>query len=138
MSRPEECKSSLTTRPQPFICVPALVLHALPSDDIEEFRAGLDFDHTTGFNEEPTSTNNSLNAYVQLGDVIEYRDSKKPMPSKGVVISIGALSSDKIIQVSDGTWLYRTVHQIRRVEIQREDHDRRLVNPNPLWKSLSK
>ena len=60
------------------------------------------------------------------------------MPSKGVVTSIGALSSDKIIQVSDGTWLYRTVHQIRRVEIQREDHDRRLVNPNPLWKSLSK
>lgn len=54
------------------------------------------------------------------------------------LVSIGALSSDKIIQVSDGQWLYRSVHQIRRVEIKRVDDDRRLPNPNPLWKRLDK
>ena len=51
---------------------------------------------------------------------------------------IGALSSDKILQVSDGTWLSRKVHQVKRIEIIRPLEDKRLVNPSPKWKSLDK
>jgi len=57
---------------------------------------------------------------------------------KGQIVSIGALSSDKILQVSDGTWLSRKVHQVKRIEIIRPLEDKRLVNPSPKWKSLDK
>ena len=57
---------------------------------------------------------------------------------KGQIVSIGALSSDKILQVSDGTWLSRKVHQVKRIEIVRPLEDKRLVNPSPKWKSLDK
>ncbi len=57
---------------------------------------------------------------------------------KGQIVSIGALSSDKILQVSDGTWLSRKVHQVKRIEIVRPLEDKRLVNPSPKWKGLDK
>jgi len=76
--------------------------------------------------------------FVQLGDIIEYRSSKKDAPMKGQIVSIGALSSDKILQVSDGTWLSKKVHQVKRIEIIRPLEDKRLVNPSPKWKGLDK
>ena len=57
---------------------------------------------------------------------------------KGQIVSIGALSSDKILQVSDGTWLSRKVHQVKRIEIVRPLENKRLVNPSPKWKGLDK
>lgn len=83
-------------------------------------------------------TDNDLNTYIQLGDVIEYRANKHDIPNKGEIISIGVLSADKIIQVTGGTWLFRGIHQVKRVEIKRQYEDRRLPNPNPMWKSLNK
>ena len=79
-----------------------------------------------------------LNVFVQLGDIIEYRSSKKDAPMKGQIVSIGALSSDRILQVSNGTWLSRKVHQVKRIEIVRPLEDKRLVNPSPKWKGLNK
>ncbi len=57
---------------------------------------------------------------------------------KGQIVSIGALSSDRILQVSNGTWLSRKVHQVKRIEIVRPMGDKRLVNPSPKWKGLDK
>jgi hypothetical protein len=76
--------------------------------------------------------------FVQLGDIIEYRSSKKDAPMKGQIVSIGALSSDRILQVSDGKWLSRKVHQVKRIEIVRPLDVLRLVNPSPMWKGLDK
>lgn len=83
----------------------------------------------------------NLNAFVQLGDVIEYKDREQTNQTiirKGKVISIGSLTSDKIIQTSDGTWLFRGIHDIRRLEIKRINEEHNLVNPNPTWKNLEK
>ena len=79
-----------------------------------------------------------LNIFVQLNDIIEYRSSKKDIPKKGQIVSIGALSSDKILQVSDGTWLFKKIHQVKRIEISRDSEDKRMINPSPKWRGLDK
>jgi hypothetical protein len=73
-----------------------------------------------------------------MGDIIEYRKSKQDIPKKGEITAIGVLSSDRIIQVSDGTWLTKGVHDVKRIEIVRMGEDKRLVNPTPRWKGLDK
>ena len=88
--------------------------------------------------EDEEQASSDLNMFIQMGDIIEYRSSKHDVPKKGEIISIGALSSDKIIQVSDGTWLFKKVHDVKRIEIMRADEDKRLVNPSPKWKGLNK
>ena len=110
------------------------------TDDIRELRAsvGDDYIDLRVDLSKANTGNNGLNTFIQLGDIVEYRKSKQDIPNKGEIVSIGALSSDKIVQVSDGTWLYRSVHLVRRMEIKRLDEDRRLPNPDPVWKSLKK
>ena len=82
----------------------------------------------------------NLNRCIQLGDVVEYRlnTTRMSIPRKGRIVSIGALSSDKIVQLSDGTWLYKSKHVVKRVEIVRSDNIRRVRNPDPCWVSLDK
>lgn len=79
-----------------------------------------------------------MNAFLQLGDVIEYRTTDKAVPKKGVIVSIGTLSSDAVIKVNDGTWLTKSKHHVKRVEISRGDGEKSITNPNPTWRSLRK
>lgn len=88
--------------------------------------------------EEAQPTSSDLNTFVQMGDIIEYRSSKHDVPRKGVIVAIGEPTSEKIIQISDGTWLMRKVHHVKRLEIVRPLEDKRLVNPSPKWKGLDK
>ena len=91
-----------------------------------------------GKQEQDQEESNNLNQFVQMGDIIEYRKSKHDPPSKAEIVAIGDPTSDEIIKVSDGTWLFRRVHQVKRLEIVRSLEDERLVNPSPQWRSLDK
>jgi hypothetical protein len=86
--------------------------------------------------QEPDTTD--LNMFVQMGDIVEYRTKKNDVPKKGHIVAIGDPTSERIIQISDGTWLMRKVHQVKRLEIVRALEDKRLVNPSPQWRSLEK
>ena len=82
---------------------------------------------------------NTLNLSLQLGDVVEYRlSSKSSIPKKGKIVSIGVLTSDRVVQVSDGTWLSKSLHDVKRIEVVRSDGVTMVMNPNPRWVSLSK
>ena len=86
------------------------------------------------------ANNNTLNTFLQLGDVIEYRNpSLKSSTKKGTIVSIGALSSrENIIGLDNGDYLDKGIHQVRRMSIKHLDHDGHLPNPNPVWKCLTK
>jgi len=86
----------------------------------------------------PEQDINDLNQFIQMGDIVEYRKSKHDVPNKGEIVSIGEPTSESIVRMSDGTWLMRRVHQVKRLEIVRNLEDERLVNPSPKWKSLDK
>lgn len=86
--------------------------------------------------QEPETTD--LNMFVQMGDIVEYRAKKNDVPKKGHIVAIGDPTSERIIQISDGAWLMRKVHQVKRLEIVRALEDKRLVNPSPQWRSLEK
>ena len=88
--------------------------------------------------DEVQPASSDLNTFVQMGDIIEYRSSKNDVPRKGVIVAIGDPTSEEIIQISDGTWLMRKVHHVKRLEIVRPLEDKRLVNPSPKWKGLDK
>lgn len=83
-------------------------------------------------------SDSDLNVFVQLQDIIEYREKEQDIPKKGRVVSIGSLANDEVIQVNDGTWLARSKHFIRRIEISRSDGGAPFTNPNPSWRSLQK
>ena len=87
-----------------------------------------------------SSNNTTLNTFIQLGDVIEYRESsRKSVAKKGTIASIGALStSQNIIGLDNGDFLHKGVHQVRRMSIKHLDQDGHLPNPNPAWKCLTK
>eukprot|EP00986_Skeletonema_menzelii_P010076 scaffold4743_cov225-Skeletonema_menzelii.AAC.2 len=91
-------------------------------------------------NRNDNSSNNTLNTFLQLGDVIEYRDpSHKLLVKKGTIASIGALtSSQNIVGLDNGDYLHKGVHQVRRMSVKQMDHDGHLPNPNPVWKCLTK
>ena len=85
---------------------------------------------------------NNLNTFIQLGDVIEYRNNDQSAADsfsrKGKIISIGSLSSDRrIIGLDDGNWLDRGVHSVKRLQVKR-DTGEYIANPNPIWKCLTK
>ena len=86
------------------------------------------------------SGSTTLNTFLQLGDVIEYRDpSHKSQAKKSTIVSIGALTSSKnILGLDSGDWLHKGVHQVRRMLIKQLDHDDHIPNPNPVWKCLTK
>ena len=86
------------------------------------------------------SGSTTLNTFLQLGDVIEYRDpSHKSQAKKSTIVSIGALaSSQNILGLDSGDWLHKGVHQVRRMLIKQLDHDDHIPNPNPVWKCLTK
>ena len=89
---------------------------------------------------EEESGDTTLNTFVQLGDIIEYRDpSHKSLVKKGAIVSIGALScSQNIIGLDNGDWLHKGVHQVRRISIKQLDRDGHVPNPYPIWKCLTK
>lgn len=91
-------------------------------------------------NSNDSSSNNTLNTFLQLGDVIEYRDpSHKLLVKKGTIASIGALTSrQNIVGLDNGDYLHKGVHQVRRMSIKQMDQDGHLPNPNPVWKCLTK
>ena len=86
------------------------------------------------------STTLNLNTFLQLGDIIEYRDpSRKSLAKKGTITSIGALSSrQNIIGLGNGDWLHKGVHQVRRMSIKHLEQDGHVSNPDPVWKCLTK
>jgi hypothetical protein len=113
--------------------------------DLSQFYTRSDDDYNyidldCNFTKTEEHNRNDLNMFIQMGDVIEYRSSKQQVPRKSEITLIGALSSKKIIQVADGTWLIKGIHDVKRIEIMRagEDKSKRLVNPTPRWKSLNK
>lgn len=71
---------------------------------------------------------------------MEYRlsSNQSSIPRKGKIVSIGVLTSDKIVGISGGTWLYKSKHDVKRVEVVRSDGVTMVMNPNPQWVSLSK
>lgn len=90
-------------------------------------------------------SDNNLNTFIQLGDVIEYRfNSSKSSAAdsfsrKGKIIAIGSLSSDRrIIGLDDGNWLDRGVHLVKRLQVKQRDTGEYVANPNPIWKCLTK
>eukprot|EP00984_Skeletonema_dohrnii_P011064 scaffold4393_cov78-Skeletonema_dohrnii-CCMP3373.AAC.1 len=87
-----------------------------------------------------SNNNTTLNTFIQLGDVIEYRESsRKSVAKKGTIASIGALStSQNIIGLDNGDFLHKGVHQVRRMSIKHLDQDGHLPNPSPVWKCLTK
>ena len=123
----------------------SLQIYFTTSGDLKHVRTSSDdnfnyihVDCNLDCDEEAVPTSNDLNTFVQMGDIIEYRSSKHDVPRKGEIVAIGEPTSEKIIQVSDGTWLMRKVHHVKRLEIVRALEDKRLVNPSPKWKGLDK
>ena len=87
-----------------------------------------------------SGSSTTLNTFLQLGDIIEYRDpSHKSLAKKGTITSIGALSTrQNIIGLGNGDWLHKGVHQVRRMSIKLLDQDGHIPNPDPVWKCLTK
>ena len=102
---------------------------------------------------EGTSSDHDLNAYVQLGDVIEYR-LRNPnfdavtgtrilgddITRSGRVTSIGSMRDDDIIMINNFSWLSRSQHKIKRLVIASPTglHEDQIINPNPKWVDLDK
>ena len=92
---------------------------------------------------EGTSSEHDLNAYVQLGDTIEYQSrnmDRISKPLKGKVTSIGPMNADDIIMIDNLSWLSRSKDMIKRLVISSpfglsEDQ---VINPNPKWVDLDK
>ena len=111
------------------------ILHGIITDISDDDFIALQNDHP-----EEESGDTNLNTFLQLGDIIEYRDpSQKSLVKKGAIVSIGALScSQNIIGLDNGDWLHKGVHQVRRISIKQLDHDGHVPNPYPVWKCLTK
>ena len=78
-----------------------------------------------------------LNAYVQMNDIIEFRSSPDDIPRRGKITSIGSMKDDMILKLNNGSWLSRSEHQVKRLEVARDTGNGLLVNPNPQWRHLS-
>lgn len=131
--------SNVTTYPNPLLCLPGDLNWARVSTDNDGTRSNDIDNNTTELHwTEGATSDLDLNAYLQMNDIIEYRSSPDEIPRRGKITSIGSMKDDMILKLNNGSWLSRSEHQVKRLEVARDmGSDDLFVNPNPQWRHLS-
>lgn len=130
--------SNVATYPNPLLCLPGDLNWARVNRENDETNCkDIDINTTKLDWTEGATSDLDLNAYLQMNDIIEYRSSPDDIPRRGKITSIGSMKDDMILMLNNGSWLSRSEHQVKRLEVARDMGNDLFVNPDPQWRHLS-